>query len=383
VSGSEARLDPPRLRALDGLRGVAALIVVFHHIAMMWPPLADLFYDAGAHVPVLASVVAYTPLHLLWAGPEAVIVFFVLSGFVLVLPFTDAPTGWAGYYAKRFVRLYLPVAAAVGLAVYWALVVPRRFGPGATHWLQAQALQPTLHFATTDLLLLRDPPGLLDGPLWSLRWEVWFSLLLPLYALAAMRLRSLWPVKLAALLVATAIGTARGTHWLEFLPMFGIGALMAVERDSLRRLVARVTRRGGALVAAAALLLLDVDWSCAAVHGAGGYAAGAAESGVALGAAAIVALVLGWRPAVHAAERRPLQWLGSRSFSLYLVHLPLLLSLAVVLHSPPLVGLLGLPLSLLLADLFYRLVDAPAHRLSRSVGRAVSPPPIGKTAPAG
>lgn len=351
---------------------------------MTWAPLAVLFKNAGAHTALLGWIVAYTPLHLLWAGPEAVIVFFVLSGLVLVLPLTIAPPGgWAGYFARRLTRLYLPVAAAVGLAVYWALLVPRRFGAGATLWLQAQAVPPTLHAVVTDLLLLRNPPGILDGPLWSLRWEVWFSLLLPLYAFGAKRLRRLWPLKLAALLAATAAGTARGLPWLEFLPMFGIGALIAVERDALGRFVARVTRRGGVLVAVAALLLLNLDWSSPAAHGAHGVAAGVLEAGVALGAASIVALALGWRRAAQAAERQSLQWLGSRSFSLYLIHLPLLLSLLVLFRSPLLVGVLGLPLSIVLADVFHRLVEAPAHRLSRWIGQAVSPPAIADIAQVG
>ena len=56
-----------------------------------------------------------------WDGTGAVLVFFVLSGFVLTLAFTGpAKSGeprWANYYARRIPRLYVPVWAAIALAI--------------------------------------------------------------------------------------------------------------------------------------------------------------------------------------------------------------------------------------------------------------------------
>lgn len=83
-------------------------------------------------------MVAYhTPLNLLWAGQQAVILFFVLSGFVLVeLARRMASRGrWVrSYYVQRLVRLYLPVWGAVLLAVLLALAVPRHTA-GLSPWL--------------------------------------------------------------------------------------------------------------------------------------------------------------------------------------------------------------------------------------------------------
>lgn len=58
---------------------------------------------------------AFTPVHLVWAGTEAVLVFFVLSGFVLAgpLPQRARRDRWATWYASRLVRLYLPVWASL------------------------------------------------------------------------------------------------------------------------------------------------------------------------------------------------------------------------------------------------------------------------------
>src|SRR3954470_23660048 len=104
-----------RLPSLDGLRGLAALVVVVHHCALTVPALAAQMFGPDNSSP--AWWLAWTPAYLLWAGREAVLVFFVLSGFVLSLPrLSGGKSGrWASYYRKRMVRLYVPVVAAVAL----------------------------------------------------------------------------------------------------------------------------------------------------------------------------------------------------------------------------------------------------------------------------
>jgi hypothetical protein len=86
-------MDKPsgRLPSLDGLRGVAALIVVVHHTLLTVPSLSVAYFlDGPAAVRgSKAWWLSWTPLHLIWAGGEAVIVFFVLSGFVLALPYVN------------------------------------------------------------------------------------------------------------------------------------------------------------------------------------------------------------------------------------------------------------------------------------------------------
>ncbi len=81
-----------RWKGLDGLRGLAAIVVVLHHSLLTSPSLA-LAYFGGPKAPVGSPswLLTYTPLHLVWAGPEAVLVFFVLSGFVLTLPVLTSP----------------------------------------------------------------------------------------------------------------------------------------------------------------------------------------------------------------------------------------------------------------------------------------------------
>ena len=59
----------------------------------------------------------YTPLRLLVDGEAAVILFFVLSGYVLALPFiAGTQLTYGRYLVKRICRIWLPFAAAILLA---------------------------------------------------------------------------------------------------------------------------------------------------------------------------------------------------------------------------------------------------------------------------
>src|SRR4051812_9751190 len=70
-----------RIPELDALRGLAAVAVLLGH----WMTVVPAWDDDTRHQPAkwLLNIFKYTPLRLLTAAPEAVLVFFVLSGFVL------------------------------------------------------------------------------------------------------------------------------------------------------------------------------------------------------------------------------------------------------------------------------------------------------------
>lgn len=69
-----------RIESLDSLRGISAMVVVVFHCLMCF----ELFYTAkiySVYGNELVKWMSITPLHTLWAGTEAVILFFVLSVF--------------------------------------------------------------------------------------------------------------------------------------------------------------------------------------------------------------------------------------------------------------------------------------------------------------
>ncbi len=363
-----------RIAALDGLRGVAALVVVINHCLLVWSVLAGPEYTEEP-IPGgnFAWWLTHTPLHLFWAGAEAVCLFFVLSGLVLTLATRRLAFSWRGYFASRLVRLYLPVWASVLLAVAWYLVARHDPAAGLGPWLDAHVGVLTAQNVIGDLVLLGGA-STLNGPLWSLRWEVLFSLALPAYVLAARRWPRLWPVVLAATVLTIGVGAGTGRELLFYMPMFMLGVLIADHLASLRALAGKVeSRRHPAVVwgcvLTACLLALVAYWPAMAL-GLSGPALHAFKLLGAVAAAGIVVLAAIWPAAQQLLTRRPVRWLGTISFSLYLIHEPVVVSVAFALRDAPLilVPVISLPVSLLYAWGFYRLVEARSHRLASRLG---------------
>jgi peptidoglycan/LPS O-acetylase OafA/YrhL len=415
-----------RFAALDALRGVAAVVVLVHHVSMTAPSVSAA-YQSSAEVAIFSTGwwVTLSPLKILFAGPEFVLVFFVLSGFVLVLsplrrwpwnprgahhpgittggPGADAdpdaspgtaatigasttaaaPTAlppsydWLAYYPRRIIRLAIPVVVSVALAAAWILLVPRTGAGGA--WMAKQG-SPDLGIGN----LLREASIVgytgrpdVNPPLWSLAWEMWFSLLLPVGVVFAVATRR-WTLAWVALLLAASItGYLLGSEPLMYLPAFGLGALLAANYETLQVRSARLTRtRSGTLVwAGIAVLgpvLLVAYWLFRPVLTDPWNAIALAMR--VPGAALIVATVALWPPMQRMLGGRFLAWLGAISFSLYLVHFPIVVTFGQ-LFGPAhwwAGALVSVPLSVLLAQAMYRWVELPAQTLAQRAGAAFS-----------
>src|SRR5579875_2648256 len=121
VSATEA----PRLRLefLDGLRGLAALYVVEHHIAQ---------FALSPHAsPWRHAQRLYW--HIFCYGHQAVVVFIVLSGYVLMLPVARTqdghmPKGVWDYFKRRARRILPPYYAALAICFLLVAFVPHMEG---------------------------------------------------------------------------------------------------------------------------------------------------------------------------------------------------------------------------------------------------------------
>jgi peptidoglycan/LPS O-acetylase OafA/YrhL len=252
------------------------------------------------------------------------------------------------------------------------MVVTRSRGTALPNMTLATYAHPVGLHDILDALTLVHPIGAqLNSVLWSLRWEVAFSLALPLVVLMAPVLR-----RQALLLGVAAVIVVWGS-WIAspvtVLAPFAVGVALALREDAIVRLRDRLAGRRlwPVLLPVAAVLLTADVW----LPGAYAYrGAGLAGALVVVGAALLVLGPL-LDPAIEQALcRAPVQWVGRRSYSLYLTHQPIVVSLAFALGAPPFWILLpaALLVALPMAALFYRAVERPSQRLSRAAGHAVA-----------
>jgi peptidoglycan/LPS O-acetylase OafA/YrhL len=367
-----------RLVALDGLRGIAAMVVVFHHIYQIARP----FLEPTTHAWAVGSFwwfISATPIKLLSAGSESVLVFFVLSGLVVPLPLlAKGPRKWIAFYFARLVRLYLPVWGSLVFAGILLAATPHPVtAVTAGSWVErTNGTKAALPLLFSEAGLLRKSFSS-NTVLWSLTWEVVFSLTLPAFLLIALLLRRFWLPAGLVCVALTFVGKLMDSNALLYLPVFFLGTLVAVNLDTLRSWAGRrqSTRHGlGWVVFGVSLLFIVTSWMLRPVIPAGTLVSDALGCLTPIGAIGLVLCAIIFGPVRSGLSTRPPQWLGRVSFSLYLTHLPILVALVYLFgdNNWALVALVGIPASLLVAYLFYRFVEAPSHRLSKWVGEFAS-----------
>jgi peptidoglycan/LPS O-acetylase OafA/YrhL len=379
-----------RIRSLDGLRGLASLVVAIHHLLLCLAPLSLVYFDPlKVERGTKAWWLGFTPLHAAWAGGEAVYLFFVLSGFVLARPFLEGRSGsWRAYFVKRIPRLYIPVWVAVGFALATIWIVPR-IPAGLPGWLGSHQTKISQSQLLDDLVLIRGPAGWSTTVLWSLRSEVIFSLSLPVWIAMGSMLRR-WRVQALGLFLVLylAVLPYRNDTWTvyrHYIAILVVGVVLASMRTLVPSWLVRPLRTkfgalGGGLFI---ILLVTWRWTRPGLGWAGPtswrpYLIALDELTVLV--AATMAIIWSvecslWRRVL---ETPLLQYLGSRSYSLYLIHEPVVVAYAYARRGHPAVlGLLtiALPIALLISEVFYRLVEQPSLRLARRLGTLVARTP--------
>jgi peptidoglycan/LPS O-acetylase OafA/YrhL len=374
------------LRHVEGLRAVAALVVFVNHAyAQTWNPGRGAFPDAPW------SAFTYS----LVAGHLAVSVFIVISGFCLALPVVDHGDrlrgGATDFFRRRARRILPPYYAALALSL--GLIATVIGKPTGTLWdvpivLPWQAV-------VSHLLLLQDlfGTGRVNYVFWSIavEWHIYF-----LFPLIVLSVRRYGPLRTT--LVALAVGYALTFGFSEtrlaranphYLGLFTLGVLAAYVAHSKRPELSSLR----SALRSPWLAVVPFVVACC-VSKAFGWRASTEHFPVIdfpIGLAAAAGLVSSTQSPrgllARALSGRPLVFIGTFSYSVYLVHAPLLQLEWQYLLNP--LGLdprvlfsvfmtLGLALVLGAAYGFFRLFEEPfmrarAKRVDRPRSAAVEP----------
>lgn len=363
---SEIKEEVAREGSLDSLRGIAALDVVLSHALVF----------ASATLPLLSPWIRFTPLRLFGQARSAVIFFFVLSGYVLALQLLRQRLTYSRYLVRRFCRIYLPFAVSILTAGVLIAAIGNRaqphFPPTMTDWRDGSFAAIVQHLIMTGLRADIQ----MNGVVWSLIHEMRVSLIMPLLVAAMARA----PVRACLSLVAMSglafavlahLGEQQGlydarTVWssllmtVYFVAPFAIGVFAAVKRDELL-----------SWFAAHPLLAWIVPIvGISSLHfGIGTFVFDLVNS---LAGAWIILAVLANPRVKDALEHSWFVWLGKVSYSLYLFHLLVFLSLVNLfgdsIPTLPLVGL-AIAVSLGAAEVMNRIVERPADALGKRLTR--------------
>ncbi|SET97794.1 acyltransferase [Paenibacillus sp. NFR01] len=361
-----------RVVPLDSVRGLASLSVLFHHLWQYYPALPEIF--------------RYTPARALIGGHQAVILFFILSGFVLALPFLEGRSlPYFSYLIKRVFRIYLPYLVALGAAVFLAFQFHSRSETEVGSHLY------TFWQSGFGLGLILEHVGLLGNihtdayntVIWSLIHEMRISIVFPLIMLLIIKRGLGFNLGLCAALVAVSavndifqIETSRGFHTtffdtLYYGSFFIIGALAAKHRDKLMNLYLRMTVRQKWALAAAALLLYCYSRAVSnLIHVP--FNRVFDDYGIAAGVLIFLTLALASGKTIALLSKKPVRFFGDISYSLYLYHFIVLLSVGYIFRGTLpywAVCFLTLAISIPIAALSYTFVEKSAIALGGKLSR--------------
>ncbi|MCW4385039.1 acyltransferase [Salinibacterium sp. SYSU T00001] len=350
LADARAKATPQR-RDIQGLRAIAVAAVVVNHAVP----------DA------------------LPGGYVGVDVFFVISGFLITSLIVRELAGGEGFDFSRFyvrrIRRILPASLVVAVVTFVVCLIwlPPTLIPGVGTDLVATVFYvPNIAFAIegTDYLAGTEPSPFQHY--WSLGIEEQFYLLWPLLLVVAWRA---WAQRSSGLLAVTVAVCAASFAWCQYVtytsPVWAFFSLPTRAWElALGGVAALLAPRVHTLCSPAVAAVLSWLGLAAIVTSAVVLPGAAPFPGwlAAIPAAGAVALILGggrevlWGPEI-VLGRRPLQFVGEISYSLYLVHWPLLIVPITVIGAssevPAWIGVvLGLA-ALPIAWLLYRWVEQP------------------------
>jgi peptidoglycan/LPS O-acetylase OafA/YrhL len=355
-----------RLPAIDGLRGLAMLVVLIQH----------LFGRSPGWMPLHIGELTVFPIPFFSNGFHALGLFFMLSGFVIYLPYASGKRTMRGakdvfrYLHRRSLRL-LPLL--VGSSLIIAAGYHLASGTPLIADFLTMLRQTVLHEVDYPLH---------NNVLWSLRTELWFCAVFPLVVMCGARFGmrrtalALCVFALGVKMLSVYLTPELGPKLLRDSALgrvddFALGMLMAealsVSRDQLR---SRWTLPGIALLLGVAFQITDLSRSGIVTA----YADPFAYLLASLSFACLIGIasVNGSTILNRFLSLKPFTYLGTVSYSVYIWHVPLMNVISPgqsILHlAAYLVLVLGT------AELSYRVLEKPFMRR-----RNVTRPSYGST----
>lgn len=367
-----------RIEQLDSIRGLASLTVVFNHIFNVYA-----FY-------ILSTLFnSYLPFKIFISGHAAVIMFFILSGFVLSMPLIKGrKIEYKSFIIKRIFRIYLPYLIAIICAMVLSMLLSKGGISELSDWFNLSWEKPIKFSVILEHLILIDNAhtNTFDNAVWSLTHEMRISIIFPVIYFIVIKYN--WKVNLGIAAFLSFI-TGLNDHFhietsngyftsyfdtLHYASMFIIGGLLVKHLNKLIEIYSKLTKvkKWGLLLLAFCL------YTYSGIIGTLFSKLGlpmeriARDYVIALGSSLFILLAIGSRKLTYILGFQSIRFLGKISYSLYLYHLIILYSLIYLLYQQiPLWGIyiLTVIISILVASASYYYIELPFIHLGRKTAK--------------
>ncbi len=356
-------------KILDGLRGIAALYVVFNHAR------GNLFIG-GAKYAALKDIsqwdikekIFFALLRLTSLGREFVILFFVLSGFSIAFSLSKT-VSIKDFYLRRTIRIYPPYI----FSLVWAFFVfqyLQRFTPGALP-ANSQSVFSSLNATLQNLFYIDN--GSLIIQFWSLKFEVIFYLLIPWFILK----KELYLiVSLVIAIISFCMNwngltgnTILGQYILDYNIYFALGVCCFHYYDAIAPKFIFKSKRFFFLIAIA-LFLVIVMFK---------YWINFDRDKITILLASLFSVILLFNFLHHKIKNRVLMFLGDISYTIYISHFATLMLLLGIFLKTGIVSsaeilnkylwLTGIPVAIFLSYLFYLIIEKPTKNILSKMRR--------------
>ncbi len=369
-----------KLAYLDGLRGIAALIVVFHHLVLLFYPALN--YGNGINSTL--NKIAVTPLNIFYNGDFAVCLFFVLSGYVLSYKYilTNNAHILAGYAFKRYFRL-MPLIASSVLFIFLF---------SSLRLFHTQQLNEQLHLGDWLTSMFNGDPSIgavlknifygiflfgdnsYNPVVWSMGIEFIGSMLLFVFLLLGHKIKAKWVLFTALLFLALYF---KRYYYIAFL--FGYGLCYLDQKELFR--IGPVIFKFVLLLAGIMCASYPADWQ----HWNTSIYAFMTFEGIdlysfyhVLGAGVLLLLITQSNTLKKIFSLKPVLFLGRISFSMYLFHLIILVLVSQIVFNSlftssnylfcvVIVFAVSMPLILVLSYLAELIIDKPALKFAGKI----------------
>jgi peptidoglycan/LPS O-acetylase OafA/YrhL len=376
-----------RFEAIEGLRGVLAWTVVVSHLV----------YFANIYTHGFGGRIAHL-------GRPAVLIFIIVSGFVITHVIIERPEPYRSYLTRRFMRIF-PLFAVTSVIGYFACdlqvftlthvaysgdpdfdFVPLVSGLASSNhqnlWLHILAHLTMLHGVISDDVLPFSAYAF-NIPAWSISLEWQFYVLAPFILMVVMRRRLLVPAAIVLAAVEAAYRAGLFGHFYQpsFLPAASTYFAVGIVCRLVYPVVAGSTRYALGIAAVVTIMLLPI--------------ASVPTACVLLWMLVYLGLIVGQEGAPESLyarlhrtlwENPVLLYFGSRSYSIYLAHIPAIaLCHFVWMNLKPMAGpletfvalsMMTVPVLMAAAEVLYRGVERPGIELGARIARWLNRPSV-------